>query len=64
MDVQDPDHYSANTFVYNEVGDIAWKRMQEKNQSNLVHCEIPFSKKSYHIETNQWTWVENPLTDF
>ena len=30
MDIQDPDNYSANTFVYNEIGDIAWKKKQEK----------------------------------
>ena len=35
MDIQDPDYYSTNTFVYNEVGDVAWKNIQEKNRGNL-----------------------------
>ena len=59
MDIEDPDYYCANTFVYNKVGDIAWKKMQEKNRSNLVCCETSFSKNSYHIETSQLIWVAN-----
>ena len=69
MDIQDSDYYSANTFVHNEVGDIAWEKIQEKNRSNLVCCENSFSKNSfnknsYHIETSQLIWVVNQLTDF
>ena len=26
MDIQDLDYYRANTFAYNGVGDIAWKK--------------------------------------
>ena len=34
-DIQDPDYYSPNTFVYNEVGDITVKKETGKNQGNL-----------------------------
>ena len=33
MDIQDPDDYSANTLAYNEVGDIAWKKIRKKNRA-------------------------------
>ena len=35
MDIQDPDYYSANTFVYNKTGHIEWKNMQAKNRGSL-----------------------------
>ena len=36
MDIQDPDYYSADTFVYNKVDDIAWKKKKGKNGGNLT----------------------------
>ena len=62
MDIQDPDYYNANTFVYNKEGDITWKMIQKKNLSNLACCETSFSKKSYHIKTSQLIWVANQWT--
>ena len=53
MDFQDPDYYSANTLVYNEVGDIAWKKIRKKIGQLILCFETSFSKNSYHIETSR-----------
>ena len=45
MDIQDSDYYSANTFVYNEVGDIKVKKETGKKSGQLIVCsETPFCK--------------------
>ena len=38
MNIQDPDYYSADTFIYNEVGDIAWKKETGKKIGQLIVC--------------------------
>ena len=51
MDIQDPDYYSANTFVCIEVGDITQKKETRKKSGQLTVCsETPLSYRNQSID--------------